>query len=173
MNPTLQIEKVIVVREPDDQNEEMHSVPKLQVEWSSRWQEFVESIRPALKRSETRLAGEAPFGLIPLRIMIPSYVVEALLIFMALAIQVKITELRPQVAPRFSSHDVIYYTGDELPRTEDLGGAQAGARARAGGDEAYHRTQTIRVARGASLVPRVVDAPNLRLPSRSEERRVG
>jgi len=36
-------------------------------------------------------------------------------------VQVKIAELRPYVAPRFSSHDVIYYSGDELPRTQDLG----------------------------------------------------
>ena len=168
MNPTLQIEKVVVIRESHDQHEELHAIPKLQVEWSSRWQEFRGSIGPALKRSEMRLAGEAPFGLIPLRIMIPSYLVEAFLIFMVLAVQVKISELRPQVAPRFSAHDVIYYTGDELPRTEDLGGAQTGARGLAGGDEAYHRTQTIKVARGASLVPRVVDAPNLKLPSSTD-----
>ena len=61
---------------------------------------------PALRRSEARLAGEAPFGLIPLRIMIPSYVLEAFLIFAAIFVQVKIAELRPFVAPRFSSHDV-------------------------------------------------------------------
>lgn len=168
MNPTLQIEKVVVIRESDDHNEERHAVPTLQVEWSSRWQEFRGSIGPALKRSESRLAGEAPFGLIPLRIMIPSYVVEAFLIFATLAIQVKIAELRPKVAPRFSAHDVIYYTGDELPRTQDFGGAEMGTPGRAGGDEAYHRTQTIKVARGASLVPRVVDAPNLKLPSSND-----
>jgi hypothetical protein len=31
------------------------------------------AIKPALARSKARLAGEAPFGLIPFRIMIPSY----------------------------------------------------------------------------------------------------
>lgn len=166
MNPTLQIEKVIVIHEPSD--ETSHDVPKLQVEWSSRWLDFISSIKPALQRSEARLAGEAPFGLIPFRIMIPSYVLEAFLIFLGIAIQVKISELRPQVVPRFSPHDVIYYTGDELPRTEDLGGAESGTRGRAGGEEAYHRTQTIKVARGGSLVPRVVDAPNLKLPSSND-----
>ena len=144
---------------------ERYDAPRLQVEWPSPWQEFVTSIRPALVRSERRLAGEAPFGLIPLRIMIPSYVLEALLIFAAIAVQVKITQMQPFVAPRFSSHDVIYYSGDELPRTEDLGGAQAGTAGRAGGSEARHRTQTIKIARGGSLVPKVVDAPNLKLPS--------
>ena len=112
MNPTLQLEKIIVIREPHP-SESLHALPKLQVEWSSRWQEFLSSIKPALGRSEGRLAGEAPFGLIPLRIMIPSYVVEAFLVLAVIFIQVKITELRPTVAPRFSSHDVIYYTGDD------------------------------------------------------------
>jgi TonB family protein len=144
---------------------ELHDAPKLLVEWTPRWREFVGAIRPALSRSERRLAGEAPFGLIPLRIMVPSYLLEAFLIFAAIAIQVKIAELRPFVAPRFSRHDVIYYSGEELPRTEDLGGAEAGATGRVGGDEAHHRTQTIKIARGGSLVPKVVDAPNLKLPA--------
>jgi hypothetical protein len=148
-----------------EESVELHDAPKLLVEWSSPWREFVGSIRPALARSERRLAGEAPFGLIPLRLMVPSYLLEAFLIFAAIVVQVKIEELRPFVAPRFSSHDVIYYSGDELPRTEDLGGAQAGTTGRAGGNEAHHRTQTIKIARGGSLVPKVVDAPNLKLPS--------
>lgn len=139
--------------------------PKLLVEWSSRRREFLESIGPALARSESRLAGEAPFGLIPLRIMVPSYVVEAILILAAIVIPAKIAELRPYVAPRISPHDVIYYSGDELPRTQDLGGAEAGAQGVAGGEEAHHRTQTIKVARGGSLVAKVVDAPNLKLPA--------
>lgn len=144
---------------------QLHDAPKLVVEWSSPWHEFLSSIRPALARSERRLAGEAPFGLIPLRIMVPSYLLEAFLIFAAIVVQVKIAQLRPFVVPRSSSHDVIYYSGDELPRTQDLGGAEAGITGRAGGEEAHHRTQTIRIARGGSLVPKVVDAPNLKLPS--------
>ena len=62
------------------------------------------------------------------------------------------------------TYDVIYFTGEELPRTEDAGGAQAGRSGRAGGHEAHHRTQTIRVARGDSLREKVVDAPKLKLP---------
>lgn len=155
MSQTLQLEQPVEVR----------NAPKLVVEWSSPWREFVDSIGPALARSERRLAGEAPFGLIPLRVMIPSYFLEAFLIFAAIVIQVKVAELRPYVTPRISSHDVIYFSGEELPRTEDLGGAEAGATGRAGGDEAHHRTQTIKIARGGSLVSRVVDAPNLKLPS--------
>src|SRR5499427_478087 len=89
-----------------------HATPKLLVQWSSRWQEFVGAIKPALARSEARLAGEAPFNLIPFRIMIPSYVVEAFLILSAIFAKVKIDELRPVVVPAVSSHDVIYYSGD-------------------------------------------------------------
>lgn len=144
---------------------ETHDVPKLGVAWSSRWSEFLGCIRPALARSEARLAGEAPFGLIPLRIMIPSYFAEAFLILVSAFGYVKIQELRPTVAPRLPNHDVIYYSGDELPRTEDLGGSEAGTTGLAGGNEAHHRTQTIRIARGGSLVPKIADAPNLKLPS--------
>jgi hypothetical protein len=99
---------------------ELHQAPKLLVEWSSPWREFVTAIRPALARSEARLAGEAPFGLVPYRIMLPSYFLEAFLIFAAIALQVKIRELRPYVAPRPRAREVIYYSGIELPRTEDL-----------------------------------------------------
>jgi len=152
---TLQVEEAV----------ELHEAPKLLVEWSSRWSEFRSSIRPALGRSEARLAGEAPFGLIPLRVMISSWALEAFLIFAAIIVPVKLARLRPYVAPGISPHEVIYYSGDELPRTEDFGGSETGTAGRAGGLEAHHRTQTIRIARGGSLVPRVVDAPNLKLPS--------
>lgn len=157
MSETLQLEEEVVALG--------HDRPKLTVQWSSRWHEFLGSIGPAFKRSEARLAGEAPFGLIPLHIMLPSYFVEACMILIAVFGYAKIEELRPTVAARLPNHDVIYYSGDELPRTEDLGGTDAGMQGRAGGDEARHNTQTIKVARGSALVPKVVDAPNLKLPS--------
>ena len=61
-------------------------------------------------------------------------------------------------------YDIIYYTGNELPKTEDVGGAEAGRSGRAGGREAYHPTQTIRVARGTTVRETVADAPKLNLP---------
>lgn len=158
MSNTLQLDKVVVIREPRPDG------PRLQVEWTPRWQNFVSSIKPAFSRSAARLAGEAPFGLIPLRIMVPSYVVEAIVIAAAIAIPIKIEQLRPHVVPRLTSHDVIYYSGDELPRTEDLAGSESGRAGLAGGEEANHRTQTIKVARGSSLMQKVVDAPNVKLP---------
>src|SRR5579864_494472 len=155
MSATIQLEELT----------QSHEVPKLLVEWSSPWREFKTAIRPAMRRSDARLAGEAPYGVLPFGGMFLSMCLEAFLIFAAIALRAKIEQLRPYVAPRLSSRDVIYYSGDELPRTEDLGGAQAGASGRAGGEEAHHRTQTIRIVRGRSLAPQVVDAPNLKLPS--------
>jgi len=144
---------------------QLHDAPKLLVEWSSRWEEFVTSIRPAFARSGARLAGEAPHGIFPYRGMLASLLLEALLVFVAIVVPREIDRLRPYAPPKLQPDEVIYYSGDELPRTEDLGGAQAGATGRAGGHEAHHRTQTIHVARGGSLAPRVVDAPDLKLPS--------
>jgi len=145
----------------------LHDAPKLLVEWSPRWHEFVTSIRPAFARSGARLAGEAPHGLFPYRGLFASWVLEALLLFAVIIIPREVNRLRPYAPPRLQPNEVIYYSGDELPRIEDLGGAQSGATARAGGHEAHHRTQTIHVARGASLTPQVVDAPDLKLPASS------
>jgi len=65
MSPIFELEEEVVAT---------HDAPRLLVPWTSRWEEFVGSIKPALSRSEPRLAGEAPFGLVPFRIMVPSYV---------------------------------------------------------------------------------------------------
>src|SRR5437764_15037477 len=100
-----------------------HDAPKLLIEWSSRWEEFVTSIRPALSRSSPRLAGEAPYGLRPYRGMLTSWAIEAFLLFVPIVLPMKIAQLRPYVAPKLTSHHVIYYSGDEFPLTEDLGGA--------------------------------------------------
>jgi hypothetical protein len=155
VSETLQLEEQVQL--PD--------APKLLVEWSSPWREFVSSIGPALQRSQARLAGEAPYGIFPYRGMIPSLLLEAFLIFAAIEVPMKIRQMRPYIATALPSHEVIYYTGDELPRTEDLAGAEDGDKGRAGGDEVRHRTQTIKIARGRSITPQVVDAPNLKLPS--------
>jgi len=155
VSATLELEEIV----------QHYAEPKLLIEWSSRWDEFVTSIRPALARSTARLAGEAPYGIRPYRGMLASWLIEAFLLFVAIVLPTKLAQLRVYVAPKLASHDVIYYSGNELPRTEDLGGAQAGASGRAGGNQAHNRTQTIKIARGGSLVDKVVDAPNLKLPS--------
>jgi hypothetical protein len=137
---------------------------KLLIEWSSPWQEFLTAIRPALQRSPEPLAGEARTGLVPYRGMFASWIVEAALLALAIMLSQTIARLRPYEPPSMPKYDVIYFSGEELPRTEDASGAQTGHSGRAGGHEAHHRTQTIRVARGDSLRDQVVDAPKLKLP---------
>lgn len=144
---------------------ELHDAPKLLVEWSPRWEEFVSSIGPAFARSQARLAGEAPFGILPYRPLIAALLLELLLLFAVIAVPRQINQLRPYAPPKLEPYQVIYYSGNELPRTQDLGGARAGAMGRAGGREAHHPTQTIHVARGGSLLSKVVDAPDIKLPS--------
>jgi len=142
----------------------VNDVPKFLVEWSSPWEEFLTAIRPAFGRSPERLAGEAPTGLFPYRGILVSWVFEVALLIALIVIPAKLESMRPSLPPPMPKYDVIYFSGDELPRTEDVGGAKAGRSGRAGGHEAHHPTQTIRVARGESLRDTVVDAPKLNLP---------
>jgi hypothetical protein len=154
---TLQLEEVRIIQ--------LEDAPKLLVEWSSRWDEFFTSIGPALSRSGPRLAGEAPHGRFPYKGMLASLLFECFLLFVLMVLPRQIERMRPYAAPRITPDEVIYYSGDELPRTEDLGGSESGSSGRAGGQEAHHRSQTIHVARGGSLASQVVDAPNLKLPA--------
>jgi hypothetical protein len=158
------VQTVIETLQPEELTT-LHDAPKLLVEWSPRWHEFTTSIGPAFSRSAPRLAGEAPFGILPYRGLIASLLLEAFLVFVVIVIPREVDHLRPYAAPRIQAEEVVYYSADELPRTRDLSGAQSGASGHAGGQEAHHRTQTIHVARGASLAPKVVDAPNVKLPS--------
>jgi hypothetical protein len=97
--------------------------------------------------------------------MLAGLALEAFLLLVFILVPRQIARMRPYSAPKLVPYEVIYYSGDELPRTEDLGGAKSGASGRAGGREAHHRSQTIRVARGGSLAQTVVDAPDLKLPA--------
>jgi hypothetical protein len=142
----------------------MNGELKLLIEWSSPWQEFLSAIRPALGRSPEPLAGEARTGLVPYRGMFASWIVETALLALAIMLSETIGRLRPYEPPSMPKYDVIYFSGEELPRTEDAGGAAAGRSGRGGGHEAHHRTQTIRVARAESVREKVVDAPKLKLP---------
>jgi hypothetical protein len=142
----------------------MIEAPKLLVEWSSPWQEFVSSIGPALGKSPARLAGEAQTGLFPIRGMLLSWGVQAVFIAALIWIPAKLFSMRPYVAHTPPKYEVIYFSADELPQVADRGGAQAGQSGRAGGQEAFHHTQTIRVNRGSGATAKVVDAPDLKLP---------
>ncbi len=138
--------------------------PRLLVEWSSRWEEFKSAFGPALSRPPKRLAGEAPVGMFPYRGMLLGWMLECLLMIALLVLPERFVSLELPPPPTQPQRDVIYYSGDELPQTQDRGGAEAGKSGRAGGQQAHHRTQTIRVARGDKPGEKVVDAPKMDLP---------
>ena len=134
------------------------------VEWSSPWQEFVSAVGPALRRSPPKLNGETRAGLFPWRGILAVLLVEiAAALATAVAHPGESTALAAlEEQPR--SHDVIFFSANELPRTQDFGGAPAGSEGRSGGTSVHHAVQTIKVARGESLRERVIDAPQLNLP---------
>ncbi len=134
------------------------------MEWSSPWEEFRSAIKPALARSGKPLAGEAQSGLFPWRDMLATWGVELLLVLIAIFLPGKLAKLLPSQSVAAPKYDVIYYSADELPRTEDNGGASAGRSGHAGGQHGFHRSQAIRVARENVAREKVVDAPKLNLP---------
>src|SRR5262249_13457732 len=90
---------------------------------------------------------------------------EVCLLAAVILVPAKLASMRSYQPPPISKYDVIYFSGDELPRVEDAGGARSGRSGRAGGHHAHHHTPTIRVSRGETLREKVVDAPNLKLPA--------
>ena len=141
-----------------------YDAPEFLISWSSRWEEFITSIRPALGRSPKRLAGEAPTKIFPLRGMIAAWILESALLTAAIVIPRKIASLQPYVRPTMPKYDVLYFSGTELPQTEDIAGSEKGRSGSSGGRHAEHRTQNIRVVRGDSPAEKVVDAPKINLP---------
>jgi hypothetical protein len=140
----------------------MTEAPQLLVEWSSPWQEFVSAIGPALRPSPPRLGFETQAGLFPLRGMVLAMLLEIAALAGAMALRLDRVQPESFQAPP-PSHDVIYFSADELPRTADLAGASGGKAGRSGGTSLRH-TQAIRVARDEVVRSRVADAPRLDLP---------
>lgn len=136
---------------------------KLLIEWPSPWHEFRTAIRPALARSRRPLAGEARTRLIPYRNLAITWLAEALVVLGLIFVSSRLDTLTPTTR-KVANYDVIYFSGDELPQTADSGGAPAGRAGRAGGREAFHRSQAIRVARESTIREQVVDAPDVKLP---------
>src|ERR1700687_4580827 len=158
--------EVATIPESVDQrpNDQWPEPPRLLVEWSSPWEEFKSALHPALTRPPKALAGEAPIGMFPYRGMLASWLLELLLLIALIVLPEHFATLQVATLPTRPQWDVIYYSGDELPQTQDRGGAQSGKSGRAGGQQAHHRTQTIRVARGDKPSEKVVDAPKVNLP---------
>ena len=100
----------------------------------------------------------------PYRGMLACWLIECLLLIAIILLPEHFVSLELPLPPTRPQQDVIYYSGDELPQTQDRGGAQSGKSGRAGGQQAHHRTQTIRVARGDKPSEKVVDAPKVNLP---------
>lgn len=140
---------------------------KLLIEWSSPWREFLTAIGPALRKSPKHLAGEARTDFFPYRGMLLSWLVEIIVLIAVIVLPARLASLRPYQPPSLPKYDIIYFSGNELPQTEDRGGARAGRSGRAGGHDAHHPTQVIRVARGEALREKIVDAPKLNLPMSS------
>jgi hypothetical protein len=137
--------------------------PQLLIQWSSPWRDFLSAIGPALKPSPPQLHIEAHAGLFPARGMLLALLLEVAALATVIALPSGM--LRPEsVQPASQTHDIIYFSADELPRTQDLAGGSAGQRGASGGTSLRHPSQTIKVARGEKLRARVVDAPELHLP---------
>lgn len=134
----------------------------LLIEWSSPWREFWSSIGPALRPSPPKIRMEAQPGLFPGREMLLVLLVEVAALAAVMARPTSISERDQALAPQ--THDILYFTADELPRTDDYAGGRAGRHGASGGSSLQHPTQTIKVARGEKLDSRVVDAPSLDLP---------
>jgi hypothetical protein len=145
----------------------MIDAPKLLIEWSSPWREFWSAIGPAMSRSAGPLAGEAPTQIFPWRGWMLAWAVEGLVLAALMFLPAHLLFLQPFTPPQRPKYDIIYYSGEELPQTHDESGARQGKQGKAGGREAFHRTQVIRVARGERAVEKVIDAPKLDLPKSS------
>jgi len=102
----------------------MNDAPKLLVEWSSPWAEFVSAIRPALRRSRRPLAGEAHTGLFPYSGILVAWLLESALLLAGIILPERLASMRPYAPPPMPKYDVIYFSGDELPQPADAGGAQ-------------------------------------------------
>ncbi len=141
---------------------------KLLVKWSPRWHDFVTSIGPAFSRSERPLAGEISTSIFPVRNLFLTWSAEILFVLAVVFLPTKLGLIHPYVAPPHPKWDVVYYSGKELPQTEDSGGAPTGHKGKSGGREAFHPTQVIKVARGQAVTDQVLDAPKLNLPASSQ-----
>jgi hypothetical protein len=156
---------------PDDAvDAHAEDVPRFLVAWSSPWREFLDSLGPALRPSPPCLHLEAQAGLFPARGILYALVLEVAAIATSMILPHDFFD--PQTVRESASsrtHDVIYFSADELPRTQDLAGGSAGQHGAAGGTSLLHPSQTIKVARGETLRAKVIDAPNLKLPESSSE----
>jgi len=107
----------------------LNDSPQILVEWASPWREFVSAIGPALKPSPPCLHLEAHAGLFPARGMLYALLLEVAVIATAIALPGRMLNSdNVRASSSLQTHDVIYFSADELPRTQDLAGGAAGRR---------------------------------------------
>jgi hypothetical protein len=139
----------------------MVPTPQLLVEWSSPWQEFLSAIQPALRRSPPVLLMEARAGLFPWRGLTATVLIE-LMVLGIIAASPSSTQL-VTIPMELTAREVIYFSADELPQTQDSGGSHEGARGKNGG-RAIAAKQVIKVSRGEPVREKISDAPDVSLP---------
>ena len=142
--------------------------PRLIIEWESRRQGFVQSLRPAFSRSKRRLLLEADRDPRPVFPVALSYLLHFGIVLVLISAPVRDAMRAPEFVSPVEVHpdhyDIVYVPEHSLPQMKDAGGAAAGSTGASGGAALQTPEQSIRIVRGNPVVPNVVDAPKLVLP---------
>src|SRR5437868_3526239 len=95
------------------------AAPNFLIEWEPRWQSFKDSVGPAMERSPAHLAGELKPGMFPVHGMVTTWLLEFALLLAIIVIPSSLQQMGLFLPPPMSKpkYDVIYFSGDELPRT--------------------------------------------------------
>src|SRR5438105_10975218 len=91
--------------------------PNFLIEWEPRWLAFATALVPALRKSPRQLQGECKPGLFPASGMVTAWLMELALLVAAITLPTTLEHIRPPLAPTHPKYDVIYFSGDELPKT--------------------------------------------------------
>jgi hypothetical protein len=135
---------------------------QLLLDWEPRWQAFVGNLGSVMQRASGPLQPDHS------RPRYGSFAASLLLHVAMVALTFSLwnsgfIRTEPHMILPDYSH-AVYYPASDLPLINDRGGAEQGTTGKSGGSEAFHPRQAIRIARGRKLLPRVVDAPRLKLP---------
>src|SRR5207302_10516495 len=101
------------MKEATQQAVGMPEPPRLLLEWSSPWREFVSAIGPALHRSPKRLAGEAR-GALPFPFMASAWVMTAASLSAAYVLPGHLASVQHTTPLPLPMYDVLYIPGNEL-----------------------------------------------------------
>lgn len=135
------------------------------VVFPSRRAQFFSNLRAAFAPGARRLPSEIKLGQDPGRWFTASMFLHAIVLGLWLMLP-NVLPKPPVVVQQEEppKDNIVYYQADALPEMDDSGGSKVGHSGRSGGREAFHPTQVIRVSRGPTILPSVVDTPELSLP---------